>query len=92
MGVILKDKLEDFDGSYVQFARLLKDYPDNTYRLDVYYNLYLMYVRMGRNDLAETYRQLILRDFAESKYGLALQNPNYINNLRNMESEQETLY
>ncbi len=92
MGVILKDKLEDFDGSYVQFARLLKDYPDNTYRLDVYYNLYLMYVRMGRNDLAETFRQLILRDFAESKYGLALQNPNYINNLRNMESEQETLY
>jgi tetratricopeptide (TPR) repeat protein len=92
MGVILKDKLEDFDGSYVQFARLLKDYPDNTYRLDVYYNLYLMYVRMGRDDLAETYRQLILRDFAESKYGLALQNPNYINNLRNMESEQETLY
>jgi tetratricopeptide (TPR) repeat protein len=92
MGVILKDKLEDFDGSYAQFSRLLKDYPDNTYRLDTYYNLYLMFIRMGNSTQAEYYRQLILQEFAESKYGQALQNPNYINNLRNMETEQQTLY
>jgi tetratricopeptide (TPR) repeat protein len=92
MGVILKDKLEDYDGSYVQFNRLLTDYPDNVYRLDTYYNLYLMYVRMGLNDRAEVYRQLILRDFAESKYGIALQNPDYIDNLRTMESQQQALY
>lgn len=92
MGVILKDKLEDFDGSYAQFSRLLRDYPDNTYRLDTYYNLYLMFIRMGNSTQAEYYRQLILQEFAESKYGQALQNPNYINNLRNMETEQQTLY
>lgn len=92
MGVILKDKLDDFSGANVQFQRLLKDYPDNTYRLDVYYNLYLMYIRMGRSDLAEQYRQLIVSDFADSKYGIALQNPDYINNLRNMEAEQQSLY
>jgi tetratricopeptide (TPR) repeat protein len=92
MGVILKDKLEDFGGANVAFQRLLKDYPDNTYRLDVYYNLYLMYIRMNRSDLAEQYRQLIVRDFADSKYGIALQNPDYIENLRNMERDQQALY
>jgi tetratricopeptide (TPR) repeat protein len=92
MGVILKDKMEDFDGSYVQFNRLLTDYPDNIYRLDTYYNLYLMYVRLGQYERAEQYRQLILKDFAESKYGEALKNPNYIDNLRTMESQQQTLY
>jgi tetratricopeptide (TPR) repeat protein len=92
MGVILKDKLEDFDGSYIQFNRLLTDYPDNVYRLDTYYNLYLMYIRLGQTDRAEIYRQLILRDFADSKYGIALQNPDYIDNLRTMETRQQALY
>jgi tetratricopeptide (TPR) repeat protein len=92
MGVILKDKLDDFDGANTSFQRLLTDYPDNTYRLDVYYNLYLMYIRMGRTDLAEHYRLLIVSDFADSKYGIALQNPDYIDNLRNMEREQQALY
>ena len=42
MGVILKDKLEDFSASKAEFDRLLRDYPDNVYRLDTYYNLYLI--------------------------------------------------
>ena len=92
MGIILKDKLEDFPAAETQFDRLLKDYPDNVYRLDVYYNLYLMYTRMGDTARAEHYRQLILSDFADSKYGLALRNPDYIDNLRNMERDQQKLY
>lgn len=47
MGVILKDKMEDFPGAESEFNRLLSRYPDNIYRLDTYYNLYLMYVRQG---------------------------------------------
>ncbi|MCM1032534.1 MAG: tetratricopeptide repeat protein [Odoribacter sp.] len=92
MGVILKDKLEDYPASRAEFDRLLNDYPDNIYRLDVYYNLYLMYTREGRTDLAEHYRQLILSDFAESPVGLALQNPDYIENLRNMDRDVQQLY
>ncbi len=92
IGVILKDKMEDFPAAESTFDRLLKDYPDNIYRLDVYYNLYLMYMRMGDTARAEQYRQLILHDFADSKYGLALRNPDYIESLRNMEKEQQALY
>lgn len=92
MGVILKDRLEDFNGSITQFNTLLTRYPDNIYRLDTYYNLYLMYVRMGNMAMAERYRQLIITDFAESGYGQAMQDPNYIENLRNMERDQEQMY
>ena len=92
MGVILKDKLEDFGAARSEFDRLLAEYPDNQYRLDVYYNLYLMYVREGRPELAEQYRQLILAHFPDSPYGLALQNPNYIDELRNMDVFQQQLY
>ncbi len=92
MGVILKDQLDDNKAALRQFDRLLTDYPDNVYRLDVYYNLYLMFMRAGDTAAAETYRNLILRDFADSKYGIALSDPNYIENLKQMDSRQNRLY
>lgn len=92
MGLILKDKLEDFKAADNQWQQLLARYPDNIYRLDVYYNLYLMYIRIDKPDLAEKYRQLILSDFADSKYGQAMKDPDYIANLRSMEADQESMY
>lgn len=92
MGVILKDKLEDFGASRKEFDRLLADYPDNIYRLDAYYNLYLMLMRQGRESEAETFRKLIIEDFPESKYGVAMRDPNYLDNLRTMDERQQGLY
>lgn len=92
MGVILKDKLEDFPAAEGEFETLLHRYPDNIYRLDTYYNLYLMYVRAGNHSKAELYRNLILTDFADSKYGIAMRDPDYIGNLRRMMEVENTLY
>lgn len=92
MGVILKDKLEDYPASRAEFDRLLADYPDNIYRLDVYYNLYLMFMREGDRQQAEHYRSLILNDFSDSKYGLAMRDPDYLDNLKSMDKLQEELY
>ncbi len=92
MGVILKDKLDDYRASEREFDRLLADYPDNIYRLDIYYNLYLMYMREGDAARAERYRQLILAEFPDSKYGIAMRDPDYIENLRKMDERQQQLY
>lgn len=92
MGVILKDKLEDYPASRAEFNELQSRYPDNIYRLDVYYNLYLMAVRENNNDEAEKYRQLILTEFADSDYGIAMKDPDYFDNLRRMNQTQEILY
>ena len=82
MGIILKDKLEDFPAARSEFNRLLSRYPDNVYRLDTYYNLYLMAVRQGDIAEAERWRNLIVNDFADSPYGRAMRDPRYIDNLR----------
>lgn len=92
MGVILKDKLEDFDASANEFTELLTRYPDNVYRLDTYYNMYLMFMRSGQTSRANTYRDLIVSEFEDSKYGQALQDPNYFDNLKNMNRDQENMY
>ncbi|MDE6317041.1 MAG: hypothetical protein K2L73_01410, partial [Muribaculaceae bacterium] len=92
MGIILKDKLEDFPAARHEFDRLLTRYPDNIYRLDTYYNLYLMAVREGNISEAEHWRNLIVNDFADSPYGQAMRDPRYIENLREMDARQDALY
>lgn len=92
IGLILKDKLDDPQAAMDEFDRLLTRYPDNIYRLDVYYNLYLIFMRQGNTNMAERYRSMIVNDFPDSKYGQALTNPDYIDNLRVMDRQQEQLY
>ncbi len=92
MGLILKDKLEDYPAARAEFDRLMKDYPDNIYRLEIYYNLYLMYARQNDLAMAEQYRRLVVDEFPDSPYGQALRDPNYLDNLRRMDEVQQTLY
>lgn len=92
MGVILKDKLEDFPAARQEFDELERRYPDNVYRLDVYYNMYLMAVREDNRTLAEQWRLKILQDFPDSPYGQAMRDPAYFANLRRMHEVQEDLY
>ena len=92
MGIILKDKMEDYDAAAYEFGQLLERYPDNTYRLDVFYNMYMMFMRNGQDADAQPYRDSILIEFPESKYGMAMQDPNYLENLKNMNNDQEQMY
>lgn len=92
MGVILKNKLGDYPAAEKEFDELLERYPDNVYRLDTYYNMYLMFMQAGQPDKAEVWRQLILKEFPDSKYGQAMTDPQYLENLRNMGRVQEELY
>ncbi len=92
MGIILKDKMEDYNAAAYEFNNLLERYPDNTYRLDVFYNMYMMYMRNGQEADAAPYRDSIITQFADSKYGQAMQDPNYLENLKNMNQDQELMY
>ena len=51
-----------------------------------------MAVREGDEAQAEVYRQLIINDFADSDYGVAMKDPDYFDNLRRMNEIQELKY
>lgn len=92
MGLILKDKLEDFPAATYEFNQLEERYPDNVYSLEVYYNMYLMAARQGNKEQAELWRQKILNRFPDSNYGIAMQDPNYFEHLQQMYQVQENMY
>ena len=92
MGVILKDKLEDYPAARDEFNELMERYPDNEYLLDVYYNMYLMAVRENDVAEAERWRRMIIDGFPESGYGKAMLDPDYFQKLREMHQVQESMY
>lgn len=92
MGVVLKDDLEDYEAAMEVFSRLMTEYPDNAYMLDTYYNIYLMNMISDDKIEAESYRQKILTEFSDSKYAKAMADPNYLENIRRMDIEQDSLY
>ena len=91
-GLILKDRLEDYGAADREWDRLMNEFPTNVYRLDVYHNRYLMYMRQGREDLAEPYRLLIISQFPDTQLALAMADPAYLSKLKSMAAEQQRLY
>lgn len=92
MGVIINERLENFPLSISTFLNLENRYPETAYRLEFYYAIYLMYMRMNRPDEAETYRRKLMDTFPESAYAVAVSDPHYIETLRNMTARQDSLY
>ncbi len=92
MAIILKNKLEDYSAAITNFNVLEERFPDNPYRIDIYYNMYLMYMREGNTPMANTYRDKILTLFPETPYAQAMADPNYLDNLRRMHTAQDSIY
>ncbi|MCM1255936.1 MAG: tetratricopeptide repeat protein [Duncaniella sp.] len=91
-GLILKDRLEDYSAAHSEWSRLLAEYPYNVYRLEVYYNEYLMNLRGNDTLEAGKWRKMILDEFPQSKEGMAMRDPHYIDNLRRMDIVQDSIY
>ncbi|MDE6379455.1 MAG: tetratricopeptide repeat protein [Muribaculaceae bacterium] len=92
MGIILKDKLEDFRAARKEFDKLLTDYPDNIYRLDIYYNMYLMAARSSDAQAMQLWRERIMTDFPDSPYGKAMEDPDYFERLKRMHAVEQQMY
>lgn len=92
MALILKDKLNDFPAAEHEFNALLTRYPDNPFRLDVFNNMFLMYLRQGNAAQTETWRQRILADFPDSKIAEAIRPADYATRLIAADSIQQNLY
>ncbi len=106
IGQLLNVKLENFPLSIKTFVDVDQRYPESEHRLDMYYAIYLMYMRMSEMAAregdtaaqnrhkanAETWRKKLVATFPESDYGVALTDPNYVQTLREMTARQDQLY
>jgi len=92
MGLIYKDKLEDYDLSIESFEKLNTRFPENENKLMAYYNLYLIYLKLGNTQMAELFKSKIRAEFAESDYAIAMSDPDYEYNMRMIDVIQDSIY
>lgn len=92
MAMIYKDKLEDLSLSIEAFEELERRFPDNSHRLESYYQVYLMALRTGNTTLATEYKTKMTNAFPDADYTIAISDPNYEYNIRMMDSVQDSIY
>lgn len=92
MGVILKDRLDNYSAARNAFMQLESRYPDNPFRLEVLHDMYLMAVRDDNREDATKWRKFIISDFPDSRYAKAIADPDYFTRLRDMNRIQSELY
>ncbi|HPQ08558.1 MAG TPA: tetratricopeptide repeat protein [Bacteroidia bacterium] len=96
MALIYKEDLINYQKSIQAFEELNSKYPDNKYKLSSYYQLYLLYQKVGNTQKSNEYKEKILNQYPNSEYAQLIKNPNYtINKQKEMnatEQAYENLY
>ena len=91
-GVIFKDRLDNLRLAEKALRRVSDNYPDYEQMDDVYYHLYLLYMRKNEPQVAENYVTRLSQKFPKSKWTALLTNPYYKQNLRFGVQIEDSLY
>ena len=95
LGGVYKEDLQDNQKAIDTFEELLKRFPenkDNKYVLNLYYQLYRIYLSMDNAGRANYYKEKIMNNFPNSEYAKIIMNPNYQNALLASRNEVEKFY
>ncbi|MDY6318182.1 MAG: hypothetical protein SPL37_01460 [Prevotella sp.] len=91
-GVIFKDKLDNLGLAEKALRRLADNYSDYENMDDVFYNLYLLYMRKGELDVANSYIDSLKNRFPDSKWTVLLSDPNFVENSKFGVQIEDSLY
>ncbi len=91
-GNIVKDRLEDYPHAINLYNRHLKDFSNSANRADIYYQLYLIYLRTENRTMAQNFKNRLLAEFPASEYAVAMSDVNYDRTMRNFARTQDSLY
>ena len=71
--------LEDYSAAVVAYQQSLKRFPDSLYNGELYMNLSFCYTKIGNQQLADYYKNLLLKKFNNTKYAMIVLHPESFN-------------
>lgn len=92
MGVIYKEKVEDYPMAIKTFEEFEKRFPADPRQEEAYFQCYMMETKSGNASGADVYKNKIIAQFPKSKYAEVLSQPDYVNRMARMYAEQDSLY
>lgn len=91
-GVIFKDKLDNLRLSEKNLRRLIDDYKDYEHMDNAYYHLFLLYSRLNEPAVADSYVELLKRDYPKSQWTTILTDPYFKENAKFGVHIEDSLY
>lgn len=79
-GVIFKDKLDNLRLSEKNLRRIADQHPDYKHMDDVYYHLFLLYSRLSKSSIADSYLQKLRSEYPKSQWTTILTDPYFKEN------------
>ncbi|MBL4658174.1 MAG: tetratricopeptide repeat protein [Flavobacteriales bacterium] len=92
LGIVYKELMDDKPQAAATFEELLERFPENKYQLSCYYQLYRLFLNMGKIPKSNYYKNAILKEFPDTDYAKLINNPNYIKQLEAKQNKIETYY
>ena len=74
-GDIYREYLHNYRKSSIDFETFLTHYPENKYKLIVYYLLYSNYKQVGNDERANYYKNILLTKYPDTEYAKLILNP-----------------
>lgn len=90
--MIYREQLDNLTASIALFEEMLRRYPDNKYKLPVYYHLYKSHGLQQNIIRSDYYKNILLTQYPESEYAMIIKNPNYGLEKLNQKSQLELFY
>ncbi len=90
LGLIYKDKFKEFELSKDKLKKLLNNNPEERLVLPAKYNLYKVYLELGKSGEADIVKADILENHSDSRYASILSNPDL--QLEKDKNSPESLY
>lgn len=90
--LMFREDFQDLAESVKYGEELIRRYPENVYRLPVYYSLYIVYTDLRNQPKADFYKNLLLNEYPESIYAHLIQDPDYFSNNKGKLSELQDYY
>ena len=92
LGVIFRDKMENYRASADHLERLTTDFENTSNELEGLYYLYLDYRDLGLLEEKERVKERILQVYPASKYAIVLKDPNSVQELLEKENRLPNYY
>ncbi len=92
LGTGLRTSLNNYKRSNDALLDLIKRYPKTTHKPEAYYFIYLNYIDLGDEAMANNYKALLISEFPKNSFAKYLKNPNSGTALITEEREIEMYY
>ncbi|HCT29650.1 MAG TPA: hypothetical protein DIW31_02700, partial [Bacteroidales bacterium] len=92
VGEVYQNDLNDYSETILAFEKYVQRFPNSTNAVQAYYNLYQVRIFTNKNAEAEKYKKIIISRFPTSSFAVMLTNPNYLAELNEKKSEENSFY